>query len=552
MAYFTLSGKSAAASKKKKALVICAHLRPGRTKRRSRHFMQPLSGLHIASLIDSTQFDVKLYHEQWHGPYCSSAPERFDIVFLSGLQPDFDRMRQLSYHFRKVGSIVVAGGSICTLFPEFASQFFDVVCVGGVDTVPDIITDFSNGSLKPIYRNPISNITTYTPNYRFFRENGIRPSSHLVEASRGCSFKCSFCVIPAEVGHHATYDLEAVKRAIDNSIEESPFFSIRRWVPTIFFLDNNFADDKSYMLEIADLLLRDKRIKAWGALVTQDILHDRDLILRLRRSKCRMLFIGLESLNRDFLRRYNKKQNLSRRSDIVEDILFSEKNGVAVSYGYLCDPRLFTARGMEDQIADLFNTLGFPFPTYFSFVAPLVGTAAFWMDASNGELAPNLRLRDLEGETIAYSCLRDDPGTLRSFAERISRRPWSFSTRKRLIASTLRRVWNCLNADPFHWWVVASANFHGVFWLRTEPSRRESYFSGEDILDPQYNEYPAGISRNEWEKYFRPIQITDHMGNLVDWIHAYSPSPGKERRLPKTHRLAANHSMPIQREAGEA
>src|SRR6185503_17943838 len=36
------------ASPRRRALVVCAHLRPGRDKRRTRYFMQPISGLHVA------------------------------------------------------------------------------------------------------------------------------------------------------------------------------------------------------------------------------------------------------------------------------------------------------------------------------------------------------------------------------------------------------------------------------------------------------------------------------------------------------------------------
>ena len=127
---------------KKRALVICTHLRPGRDKRRSRYFMQPIAGLHVGSLIDPTHFDVRLHHEDWHGPFDPARCTGYDLVFLSGLQPDFDRMRQLSYFFRRSGATVVAGGSICTSFPEFATQFFDVVCAGGVDSVPDVVADY--------------------------------------------------------------------------------------------------------------------------------------------------------------------------------------------------------------------------------------------------------------------------------------------------------------------------------------------------------------------------------------------------------------------------
>jgi hopanoid C-2 methylase len=61
-------------------------------------------------------------------PYAAGLHRTF---YLTGLQPDFDRMRQLSYFFRRAGAKVVAGGSICTIFPEFSAQFFDAVCSGG-------------------------------------------------------------------------------------------------------------------------------------------------------------------------------------------------------------------------------------------------------------------------------------------------------------------------------------------------------------------------------------------------------------------------------------
>src|SRR5215470_5649062 len=188
-----------------KALVVCAHLRPGRDKRRTTYLMQPISGLHVASLIDQDVFDVRLHHEDWHGPLEVVDCKGYDLVFLSGLQVDFDRLRQLSFYFRRSGARVVAGGSICTNFPEFAAQFFDAVCAGGVDSVAAVVADFLKGSLKPIYRSPIALISSYAVDYSLFARSRINPVVHLIEATRGCTFKCSFCVIPSEVGTHASY-----------------------------------------------------------------------------------------------------------------------------------------------------------------------------------------------------------------------------------------------------------------------------------------------------------------------------------------------------------
>jgi hypothetical protein len=65
----------------RRAFVLCTYLRPGRDKRRTRYFMQPITGLHVASLIDQRQFDVRLRHEDWHGPLDPAQCSGYDLVF---------------------------------------------------------------------------------------------------------------------------------------------------------------------------------------------------------------------------------------------------------------------------------------------------------------------------------------------------------------------------------------------------------------------------------------------------------------------------------------
>src|SRR5262249_29289474 len=151
----------------------------------------------------------------------------YDIVFLSGLQADFDRMRQLSYFFRRWGALVVAGGSICTLFPDFAAQFFDVVCAGGVDCVTDVIADYEKGRIKPIYLSPQNRITGYAIKHGAYYRAGIGGPFHLIESSRGCNFVCDFCVMPAEKAKHAAYSVDHVAATIEDSIALAPRNSIR-------------------------------------------------------------------------------------------------------------------------------------------------------------------------------------------------------------------------------------------------------------------------------------------------------------------------------------
>jgi hypothetical protein len=528
-----------AQASKPKALVVCAHLRPGRDKRRSNYLMQPIAGLHVASLIDQSAFDVCLHHEDWHGPLEVADCRGFDLVFLSGLQVDFDRLRQLSFYFRRSGAKVVAGGSICTVFPEFASQFFDAVCAGGVDCVRDVVADFLAGSLQPIYRSPIARISSYELDYSIFTKSRISPVVHLIEATRGCSFKCSFCVIPSEVGGHASYDFDQLTRTIDNAISSSPRLSFRRLYPIVMMLDNNFSDDREHMLRVCEYLKSNRRVRGWVALVTQNVLHDHDLIRRLAATKCLGLFVGLESFDPDLLRRYRKTQNLSKRYNVIDDIAYSESQGITITYGYLFDPRHQKTSDMERQICAIAENPVIPMPIYMSVVAPLAGTETFWDDLDSGRLAPNLRLRDLDGETIAYSQLADKPDAVAGFVERIFRRPWTVVGRAGVLLKTVRRLARSGTLNPVRWYFMAVGTLHCFIWSSGTPSQPRSYLAGSDTLDPQYFERPADLSERDRVTYFEPIYLTDGRGGPADWLKPYHA-----RRASKDSRGRLN-SNPI-------
>ena len=515
--------------KKQRALVICTHLRPGRVKRRSKYVMQPISGLHVASLIDPRRFEVRLYHEDWHGPFNPFQAGKYDIVFLTGLQPDFDRMRQLAYFFRRAGAKVVAGGSICTMFPEFAAQFFDAVCAGGVDSVRQVIADFERDALQRIYRSPTMQISPYAVDYSLLAKSGISPSVHLMESSRGCSFRCSFCVIPQEVGGHVKYDLSTLSAAINNALTTSPFFSFRRWYPTIIFLDNNFSDDRQHMLQVCELMRTHPKIRGWAALVTQNIMHDRELIKHMAEAKCITLFFGLESFDQALLKKYKKKQNLGRSHNIIDDIAFAELNGIGIGYGYLFDPRLQTVQQMEGQIRMIGRDSALPMPVYLSVVAPLAGTESFWSDLASRQLRPNLRLRDLDGETIAYSNLADSTDAVVPFLEKLFRRPWTIVSRLSILIKTVRRIIRSGTYDPIHWYIIAAANLHCFVWSSMSPAQARTYLAGSELLDPQYEEFPPDISREDFKHYFEPIALTDETGGPADWLKPYVPQSNRKR-----------------------
>ena len=338
--------------------------------------------------------------------------------------------------------------------------------------------------LKPIYRSPITRVDEYPVDYGLLRRSGINLKVHLLEASRGCSFRCSFCVIPAEAGGHATYDLAAIVNAVDSAIATSPRLRFRRWYPIVLFLDNNFSDDRGHMLAVCELLRKHSKVRMWGALVTQNVLRDRDLIRRLAASKCRALFVGLESFDRAFLRKFNKKQNLGR--DVLDDVAHAEAQGIVIGYGYLFDPRYQTVAQMERQMRMIARTDALSMPIYLEPGLAAHRHGSVLERSLRGRLRLDLRLRDLDGETIAYAALADTQENLSAFVDRLFRRPWEIVGRRVVLRKILRRIVAARTLNPIYWYVLAASSLHCFVWARAYPSRRRSYLAGEDVLDPQY------------------------------------------------------------------
>src|SRR5262249_50501263 len=294
-----------------------------------------------------------------------------------------------------------------------------------------------------------------------------------------------------------------------------------RWWPPISLPDNIIPDDRAYMLQLGDMLRADRRIRGWAALVTQNVLADRELIRRLADAKCMTLFVGIESLDPDLLRAYNKKQNLGRSSNVLDDILFAERLGIGIGYGYLFDPQMQTAERMAEQIRFIAREPGLPVPVYLSVVAPLAGTQSFWEDLAAGHLAPNLRLRDLDGESLCHANLADDPVAVVDFIEKLFRQPWVICGRWGILFKTLRRIFRSGRWDPIRWYVIAAANLHCFVWSKTSPSMGRTYRAGDNALDPQYFERPDDVSADDLKRYFEPIELTDETGQPVEWLKPY-------------------------------
>lgn len=126
----------------------------------------------------------------------------------------------------------------------------------------------------------------------------------VVETSRGCPFNCKFCSITHMYGHtFRPFPLERVVADISNAV--------RLGAKSIFFIDDNLTYDvehfKGLCQAIIDNGLNDicfmTQVSAVG------IAKHPELVEYMDRANFRIVFVGFESMDPDFLKKMNKPTN---------------------------------------------------------------------------------------------------------------------------------------------------------------------------------------------------------------------------------------------------
>src|SRR5262245_2172896 len=211
------------------------------------------------------------------------------------------RSYQIASEFRRRGVPVVMGGFHPTLVPDEASEYAEAIVIGEAEGVwPQVIEDFRNGRLQRVYRQGRRpSLAGLRVDRSIFAGKRYLPVG-LVEAGRGCHFRCEFCAIQSYFANTQT------RRPIDEIIDE-----VRRIKkPLIFFVDDNITSNMDQAKEFYRALIRLKI--RWVSQASINPAHDEEFLRLIKASGCQGLLIGFETLNPDTLRRMRKSFNMMR------------------------------------------------------------------------------------------------------------------------------------------------------------------------------------------------------------------------------------------------
>jgi radical SAM superfamily enzyme YgiQ (UPF0313 family) len=273
----------------------CIGRKPGMDYIRSWQ-MEPLPAAYLAALA-APYADISFHDDRMEAiPYDEPA----DLVAVSVETYTAKRAYQIATEYRKRGVPVVMGGFHATLIPEEVMEYAEAIVVGeGEQLFPRLLEDFRAGRMRRVYRaEGRSEIGSIRPDRSIFAGKRYLKIG-LVEAARGCHFKCDFCAITTYFG--ATQS----RRPIDNVIAE--IRSIKDGRKLFFFVDDNIVSHPKWAKEFYRALIPLKI--RWVSQATLTMAQDEELMGLMKRSGCQGVLIGFETLDPANLKAMNKRFN---------------------------------------------------------------------------------------------------------------------------------------------------------------------------------------------------------------------------------------------------
>ena len=260
----------------------------------------PLPGLLLAALTPPI-VDVEVLHEMVRPIDYGTDADFIALSFMDYLSP---HAYAVAARFRSLGKTVIGGGKFASTFPEEVQPHFDSILVGEAQGVwPRMVEDLVSGRLQPRYDAPLNSSLADIPPPRYDLAESVYATPIVTEATRGCPHPCTYCQLNIRRAPHRTRPVQDVIRDLSNT-GGLPWHKRKM----AMLLDNNLGGDVKYAKE---LLREIAKLKLWGlgAQFSIDALRDNGFVSALAAARCRMAFIGMESLNPKSLEDVQKRQN---------------------------------------------------------------------------------------------------------------------------------------------------------------------------------------------------------------------------------------------------
>jgi radical SAM superfamily enzyme YgiQ (UPF0313 family) len=267
----------------------------------------PQLALFILKGLTPEKHEVKIVEEEY---MTLDMEEDCDVVAISCMTSNAYRGYRIADAFREKGKVVVMGGVHPSLLPDEALAHADAVVIGEAEGVWEtILEDIEGGKLQQKYHEPNPDLDRYIP--KDFSTLAKKRMYNLVplQTSRGCPYDCDFCCVSDIFGKKIK--LIPVKHVVKD-IQTS---GARNFI----FLDDNIIGHKKYARELFEALIPLKI--RWIGQSSISFARDIELMKLAKKSGCKGLFIGLESVVESNTHQFSKLKNLEDTQESIRKIL---------------------------------------------------------------------------------------------------------------------------------------------------------------------------------------------------------------------------------------
>lgn len=328
----------------------------------SGHYVMPMGTLYVSAYLKNSKtcrvHTLNLNHvegdeyEILNDTCTKNSIDVFGVGGLSGEYEDIARMTAFARRCRP-GMFVVVGGGIVTAAPETAMQALgeaDCGVVGeGEQTLVELVGALTfhtsladvkgliyreNGVLHlTAKREEITDLDTLPfPDYEGFdygaylasnpdlSDEGRKYSQVSVIGGRSCKYNCTFCFHPSGTRYRQR-SLDSIFREIDLLTKSYP-------VSYIALREELFATDNSRVREFA------RRMEAydvdWSIQLRIDSV-DQELVDILKNTRCRYVFVGVESADDKVLRSMRKgitRRQIETALEMLREAGLNSRSGV--------------------------------------------------------------------------------------------------------------------------------------------------------------------------------------------------------------------------------
>lgn len=305
----------------------------------------PLGIVQIASVIENKGYNVeildsralKLNDEQIKKQIESKKPK---IVGITSTTPEFKRALDALKLTKKVDPkiVTIMGGAHPTILPQTVnSRYIDYIIMGEGEPSIVKLVDYvlkKKGKLKDIkgvgYKeegkitlnelNPFIKNLDELPipayhllpmnkykNYPMF-EDGRKFGT--IVTSRGCPFSCIYCSSSVVFGHRWR------AQTPERTLKEIKLLYDKYGIRHVFFQEDEFTINHKRVLEICNLLIKNRLDLKWGCASRVDHINE-ELIAKMSKAGCKEISFGVECGYEEGLKNINKRITLTQARNAV-------------------------------------------------------------------------------------------------------------------------------------------------------------------------------------------------------------------------------------------